>query len=238
MSTTSVKYMIEVKCKICDNKYFTYPSESNKKITCSKKCHSELKRKKMIGNKIMVGIKRTKETRKKISESHKGKKHWAFGKTFCKEYRERLSKAHIGYKHTEEQKRKIGLKAKGNKYRLGQKNSEESNIKRSKALKGKYTGKLASGWRGGKSFELYGTGFNEKLKEKIRGRDNYKCRECEYTENRLGYKLSVHHIDYDKKNNKKNNLISLCRQCHSKTNFNRNDWINYFKRSVDVNAIS
>jgi hypothetical protein len=41
-------------------------------------------------------------------------------------------------------------------------------------------------------------------------------------------KLIVHHIDYNKKNNNPINLISLCLDCHMKTNFERLDWENYF----------
>jgi len=84
-------------------------------------------------------------------------------------------------------------------------------------------------WRGGSSFEPYGTEFNDELKDYIRWMDNYECQCCGYTEKQLGYKLSVHHIDYDKKNNSIRNLISLCKLCHGKTNFNRDDWINYFR---------
>ena len=40
----------------------------------------------------------------------------------------------------------------------------------------------------------------------------------------------VHHIDYDKFNNCVANLITLCRSCHAKTNFNRESWIEYFKQ--------
>ena len=42
-------------------------------------------------------------------------------------------------------------------------------------------------------------------------------------------KLKRNHIDYDKRNNDPKNLITLCHSCHSKTNYNRNYWINYFK---------
>jgi hypothetical protein len=39
----------------------------------------------------------------------------------------------------------------------------------------------------------------------------------------------VHHIDYNKQNNKIDNLICLCKKCHGKTNFNRDYWYAYFK---------
>jgi hypothetical protein len=45
-----------------------------------------------------------------------------------------------------------------------------------------------------------------------------------------GYKLPVHHIDYDKKNNVPLNLISLCKSCHSKTGYNRDNWIVYYQQ--------
>ena len=101
-----------------------------------------------------------------------------------------------------------------------------------KGLIGYKAGKEHYNWRGGKSFEPYGLEFNNKLKLKIRKRDNFKCRECNWAEKKLGYKLDVHHIDYNKQNNDLNNLISLCRSCHSKTNFQRKDWINYFRIKI------
>lgn len=46
-------------------------------------------------------------------------------KFFSAETRRRLSEAHLGHRHTEEAKRKIGAASKGNKYRLGVKNSDK-----------------------------------------------------------------------------------------------------------------
>jgi hypothetical protein len=43
------------------------------------------------------------------------------------------------------------------------------------------------------------------------------------------YRLNIHHIDYDKKNNDPVNLISLCKVCHTQTNYSREDWERYFK---------
>ena len=77
--------------------------------------------------------------------------------------------------------------------------------------------------------------FNNRLKDKIRKRDNYRCQECFreqdelYDKNGRKYKLCIHHIDYDKKNCNENNLISLCRNCHQQTNFDCEDWQEYFK---------
>ena len=45
--------------------------------------------------------------------------------------------------------------------------------------------------------------------------------------------FDVHHIDYDKKNNSKKNLITLCRSCHAKTNFKRKEWQTLFENIIN-----
>ena len=92
-------------------------------------------------------------------------------------------------------------------------------------------GKLSPGWQGGISKLPYSFEFNNELKESIRKRDNYTCQNCGMTEKQLqGYhkKHDIHHIDYNKKNYKKSNLISLCKSCNAKVNFNRDYWYSYF----------
>jgi len=72
------------------------------------------------------------------------------------------------------------------------------------------------------------------LKESIRTRDNFICQECGIHQDELDRNLDVHHIDYNKDNLDPNNLISLCRTCHIKTNFNREDWQEYFENIMEV----
>lgn len=43
----------------------------------------------------------------------------------------------------------------------------------------------------------------------------------------------VHHIDDNKQNCKKNNLITTCNQCNIKANFNRDYWYAYFTYIVE-----
>lgn len=89
---------------------------------------------------------------------------------------------------------------------------------------------LNAHWLNGKSFEVYPLGWNKTFKEQIRYRDGYKCQLCGKNQLENGRKLHVHHIDYDKKNLDVNNLISLCTTCHTKTNFNRKYWKEYFNK--------
>ena len=87
-------------------------------------------------------------------------------------------------------------------------------------------------WEGGISENPYPNDWGEILKESIRQRDNYIYQLCGIHQDELDLgqvkKLDIHHIDYDKNNIKPENLISLCRSCHVKTNGNRDYWFNYF----------
>lgn len=78
----------------------------------------------------------------------------------------------------------------------------------------------------------YGAEFDDSLKEKIRFRDGYKCKLCGCSQLENGKQLDVHHINYDKRNNKLNNLISLCRKCHMKTNYTRKNWVEKCKMKI------
>lgn len=90
-------------------------------------------------NNSFYGKKHNEETKKKISESKKGKTAWNKGipgekksehiKQILSEKLSGEKNPFYGKKHTEESKRKAGEKNKGNKYRLGKKFSEESKAK-------------------------------------------------------------------------------------------------------------
>jgi len=84
------------------------------------------------------------------------------------------------------------------------------------------------------SREPYGKKFSPKLKEQIRKFYHYRCQQCFRHQDELGYKLHIHHIDFDKTNNDPSNLIPLCRNCHMQTNYGRDDWIEYFKDKVNL----
>ncbi|MCK9370842.1 HNH endonuclease [Candidatus Dojkabacteria bacterium] len=72
--------------------------------------------------------------------------------------------------------------------------------------------------------DIYSVDWTQSLKRAIRERDNYICQVCSQ------YGNEVHHIDYDKFNCNTDNLITLCKSCHTKTThkMRRNYWINYF----------
>ncbi len=88
----------------------------------------------------------------------------------------------------------------------------------------------------GKGYEPYTTEFTQKLKDKIRQRDNYECKECKMIEEEhimvYGRILEVHHIDYNKQNCDEDNLITLCKQCNIRANYNRKYWKKYYQEKI------
>lgn len=166
----------------------------------------------------MYGKKQSKEHRQRISAimcraALRGLDHPFYGKKFSDEHRQKLSESHTGERnpfygksHTEETRHKMAIQKRGQKH---------------------------WNWRGGISSKAYGPEFGNILRSQIRERDGFICQECHQVEEQLRYPLSVHHIDYDKENNSPENLISLCKSCHSQTNFGREDWIEYFRNKTE-----
>lgn len=179
----------------------------------------ESKRKTGIGNSIsLLGHKHTEATKKKMSETRK-----------------RLGTRppnRKGIPLTEEHKKNLSKANKGNikisTALLGHICSPETRKKISEAQ----SGEKSINWKGGISYQPYPDDWNETLRNSIRQRDSYMCQVCGVSQDELlGHfkKLDVHHIDYNKDNLNPNNLITLCKSCHSKTNNNRDYWITYFK---------
>ena len=98
---------------------------------------------------------------------------------------------------------------------LGKKHTKDTKDKMKKAK----IGENHNNWQGGKSFESYTIDWTVTLRKSIRERDKYICQLCNKIQGDKTH--DVHHIDYNKKNNNPDNLITLCRSCHI-TNHNRN----------------
>jgi len=113
---------------------------------------------------------------------------------------------------------------------LGKKLSDIQKKNISDGHKGLLIGEKNPMWQGGKSFEPYDINWNKILRRNIRERDKYTCMLCGDLQDKFVF--SVHHIDYNKKNCNPDNLITLCKRCHAKTNTNRNKWEIYFKERL------
>ena len=211
MNNSNIKRKISNshKGKLSPMKNKKHTLESRKKMSISltgRKQSEKTKRKISLANKGRKKQPLSEEHKKSISKSCKGRTVWNKGKKMPNEFKKKCRERQLGVKFSEESKYKMGLSKRGKKH---------------------------WNWQGGKSFEIYGEDWTEELKDSIRKRDNYICQECglhqDELQNRIS-KLDVHHIDYDKNNYNPENLITLCRSCHIKTNKNREYWINYFKK--------
>jgi len=163
-----------------------------------------------------------------------------FGKPLTVEHRAKISSALKGKEKSEEHKAKCRVANLGKHHPI----SEETKLKIAQTLKGhpvsdetrrmiaentpKRIGAKNNLWKGGIANSPYSSLFTKQLRELIRMRDDYKCRLCRVPQIECLSILDVHHIDYDKQNCLPENLISLCRSCHLKTNHNRDYWLNFF----------
>ena len=161
----------------------------------------------LIGNSYAKGSIRTDSFKKRVSE-------------FQKRRPRSLGRHYI---MSEEIKNKISLANKGKN------RTEETKKKMSEARIGKFAKEKHPGWLGGKSFEPYNIDWTNTLRRSIRERDFYTCQVCKEPQGDVAF--SIHHIDYNKQNNDTKNLTTLCHSCHSKTNFNRNFWIDFFQNN-------
>jgi hypothetical protein len=89
-------------------------------------------------------------------------------------------------------------------------------------------------WKGGISFEPDCPIWKDKeYKQDIRERDGNRCLNP-YCNSKKSNDLTVHHIDYDKKNCKPDNLITICRSCNCMANKDR-DWHQTWYKAIIKN---
>jgi hypothetical protein len=200
----------------CGNKLDFTKGRKNKKFL---KGHAI--RKDNIASKARIGVEpwnkgmvRTNEEKEKMSNGQK--RSYSSGKRkkykITPEHREKLNKS-IKYK-TKEHIRKIIESRKNNpnysliKKRISntlKRKYKNKEISSSFYIDGRYTNNPNS------QYNLYNGEFTESLKLDVRKRDNWTCQLCNKKRS-----TSCHHIDENKTNNVVDNLIVLCRSCHSK----------------------
>lgn len=109
------------------------------------------------------------------------------GRVLSAETKEKIAHSLQGFQHTEKTKEKM------------------------RAARKLRTGELSPRWNGGSSG--YGMRWNQQSMA-AKQRDNYTCQGSDCTG--TCSVLDVHHIDRNKMNNDLDNLICLCRSCHTK----------------------
>ena len=162
-----------------------------------------------------------------LSKRKKAQLNWLHSLPRTKEWREKM-RQQIKQRYAEhpELKKKAGESnigkpsgSKGKHWKLSdemKKRMSERQIKRVREGKHNF-------WKGGVTNSPYSVDWTRTLRRSIRERDKYVCQLCKKPQGDRA--LAVHHIDYNKKNCDPKNLITLCNNCHQKTNFNRDYWM-------------
>ena len=216
----SVKYGNGL-CKSCsckerykdpkNNPNYKYGKYSGKRYCIEKECNNQV---------YCKGTRCKKCSSKKHSEKMRGKNNPNFGNPLNMK-----GKNHPRFKDGKYLKKKICINC-------GKKIHPDAE----RCSSCKQLGKLNHNFIDGRSYFPYPLEFNNKLKFKIRKRDNFECQKCGIIEEehlKLKNKaLDVHHINYDKQNCKEDNLITLCNNCNNKVNRNKKYWKNYFQKRI------
>jgi hypothetical protein len=216
-------------CELCNEEFIISNTKRDRqKRFCNRICST---RHMGLNNK---GRQRSQEWKHMMSRRNSGSNNPFYGRKHSEEFKQQLSDKRKGISYEE----KYGIKkaqllsnahsermtGEGNPF-YGRQHSWETRIKISKNH-ADMKRENNPAWCGGLSDQKYPSRWNRILRETIRRRDNYICAIC------FCFGIDVHHIDYDKFNCNENNLITLCRNCHIKTNFKRDYWKNYFIQGI------
>lgn len=147
------------------------------------------------------------ETRLKMSLSKTGSKNPYFGKKRPEHSIKMSGENHPmwGKHHTKESREKISMKIT----KLFENPENHPN------------------WLGGVSDNPYCSGWKQ-LAQELKECDDNECQNplCRGISNNM----TSHHIDYDKKNCKPINVITLCISCNARANFNRDFWQEFYTK--------
>lgn len=249
--------MINKKCEYCNNELPVCKTGQRKgqllrptQRFCSKDCQNAWQRE--ISWEDRIGKIRADEIRKERSEQVSGENNPSCDPKVAKKISDSLKQyleenprlgdknPFYGKEHTEEYKQRVSESKKGKRSYddVGYKKQNENtprkethpdwyiNLNRNISRKENHPC-----WLGGASYGEYDFDFDPAKKKLIKERDNFVCQICECDEN--GQDLHIHHIDYDKRNSNEMNLITLCNSCHSKTNWRRESWLQFFKPIIN-----
>jgi len=151
----------------------------------------------------------SEDARRRIGLGHKGKTPWNKGIAWSEEIRKKLSLAHMGQTPWNKGKRGVQViwnKGKTNVY------SKERMEQLRLARKDNWLKENNPNWQGGVC-RPYPDEWSASLRRYIRERDDYICQHCGKLQGDVVF--HVHHIDENKKNCNQDNLITLCRACHT-----------------------
>ncbi|MCK5606963.1 HNH endonuclease [Candidatus Pacearchaeota archaeon] len=189
-------------------------SESNKDLHKGKKLTDEHKRK------VSEGLKRAYKSGKR--KSKKGIP------IHSDEYKDRLRRElkENNYFQTPEQLKSRSEKLKGRKITWG--NKIKDTLQKQWPIERREQRSLDYGGDGTFKRHSYTQTFR-RLRKKVFERDHYQCQICGgYLPDRFTQRRHCHHINYDHRDDRLENLVTACARCHNVTLIDREKWKEYF----------
>jgi len=221
--------------------------ESCKNISDSLKGRklSETHRLNISNSKKGVSLNLTEDQYRQRSESRKGENNPFYGKVHKGDSLTICKNARLGILHTEETKKKISDSGKGRCHsketilkcslrKIGSLNPNYGKIY-SEEEKKKFGNKNEKhpNWKGGIGRLPYSSDWNKDKRLEIKERDGYVCQNVNCKN--VTDTLTVHHIDYNKKNCDNQNLITLCVSCNVRANYNREYHQQFYQELIKFN---
>jgi len=179
------------------------------------------------------GKERSLETKQKIGKAFKGKTYEEImGKEKAEIRKKESSERMLGKGNPfYDKKHNVETKEAMSSLKIGKTHEEIMGKENAEKWHEKMSGENSPMWKGGYSIKDYKK-FTNLFRNAVRKRDNNVCMMCGKHREKMKTALSVHHIDYNKGNTTPQNCISLCFECHPKTNFNRVDWVSFFQNKL------
>lgn len=113
-----------------------------------------------------------------------------------------------------ERNKRLDIRRKVSLHRRGKCAGEDHPFFNKSRPNPKVRGALNYNWKGGGRSKYPGS-FSSALKRRVKARDAGRCRKCGNKSGAVA-RLEVHHLDFDRKNNKMKNLLTVCSACHAK----------------------
>lgn len=187
-----------------------------------------------------IGKKNSKEQNAAISKANKGKKR-NYSEEVEKERRRKIGEKLKGRKKTineikaakklmqdrwdNNREEMLEIAKKASSWTKGKTKYNDKRLMKISLLSKERTKEKSPNWKGGIDHAGYYYDFYKFLRHEIKERDNYTCQLCNKKER--SNKLNVHHIDENKSNNERYNLITLCISCHKKFHTKKSDRLLY-----------
>ena len=213
ISERGKEYRERLENKVRDKLYYQKNKERIKAKRKERDTRPEAKAKKKESDK-----KYSKKNKEKIKVRRKKYQQRPEIKAKAKKYQQRPEVKAKAREKENKRRKKLGLPSV---HKMG---SEEYK----KQISATQQGIDIEDWNGF-SKKQYDQNWTLEFRRAIRKRDNQVCMLCGIHREKLTKALDVHHIDYNKLNTTKENCVSLCCSCHSKTQTNREEWKRFFQ---------